>query len=396
MHKNIKITKFGLGKKLPQKKYLLIILVCFIFTFLFFTLGDLFPEHKKLFDERVPSPNFFRKFTSPEASEISLKLLFVGDIFFDRHIDEMSSKSELKYAYPFSGLKSLNKGEYDSWIGNLECPVTEKQSTNYEKENYLKFSCKKGYLPEFKKYFDIVSLANNHTDNMDGRKGLEETRKHLSEADIKYFGDYDNSMHEKICEVFPVNDKTINNAIPIAFCGYHGVYKLPKEEDIKVIKKYSKHFITFVMPHQGEEYKFKSNTYQKRIYRSFIDNGADAVIGSHPHVIQETESYKGKRIFYSLGNFIFDQYWQKTREHMAIDVNVLIKGYKNNYRDLDCKGISSVECLSLAEELKVEKPYFDLVYTPIFTEAGKDYITKKTDTTPSDYERKLKSIGFTN
>ncbi|HXG23747.1 MAG TPA: CapA family protein, partial [Chthonomonadales bacterium] len=44
----------------------------------------------------------------------------------------------------------------------------------------------------------------------------------------------------------------------------------------------------------------------QQIARAAIDAGADMVIGHHPHVVQDTEIYKGKPIFYSLGNFVFD------------------------------------------------------------------------------------------
>ena len=108
-----------------------------------------------------------------------INLLFTGDIFLDRGIDFLSQKSDLKYSYPFQGLSTFNKSEYNLWVGNLECPVTDEQSTRKDKEVYLRFSCKKEYLPELSKYFDIVSLANNHTDNMGKGKGIGETRKHL-------------------------------------------------------------------------------------------------------------------------------------------------------------------------------------------------------------------------
>jgi poly-gamma-glutamate synthesis protein (capsule biosynthesis protein) len=301
--------------------------------------------------------------------DVNIKLLFTGDIFLDRHIDEKSRKSPLKYAYPFSGLNTLDRENYDTWVGNLECPVTEKQSTAYEKENYLKFSCKKEYLPELRKYFDIVSLANNHTDNMGGRKGIEETRKHLTDVGIRHFGDFDNSQTGQVCAIQYVKE------IPFAFCGFHGVYKLPTEKELEIIKEYSKYFVTFVMPHQGEEYKFTSNSFQKKIYRKMIDNGADVVYGSHPHVIQEVEDYKGKKIFYSLGNFIFDQSWAKTREHMVIDTEVIFPKYKDNYKNLNCKDINSLDCLKKAEMLKVIKPNFDIAFQKIYTNAGLDFVT---------------------
>jgi len=313
-----------------------------------------------------------------EPATTTYKLLVVGDIFLDRYIDELTQEDNDKiqkeklnrnlYSYPFQGLSTLERQKYDAWVGNLECPVTEEQSTKFEKSEWLKFSCKKEYLPELAKYFDIVSLANNHTDNMNKESGLIETRKHLDEAGIKHFGHYDSSKQDELCKVIEVKN------LPIAFCGFHGVYKLPTEKELEIIKKYSDKYITIVMPHQGVEYEFTAGTYQKKLYREMIDNGADVVIGAHPHVIQNVETYKGKKIFYSLGNFIFDQSWAKTREHMVVDMEIVIDNLAKN-------GTST-------------KPVFTINYTPIFTSAGADFVTRKQNLTKAQYQQKLKSIGF--
>lgn len=69
--------------------------------------------------------------------------------------------------------------------------------------------------------------------------------------------------------------------------------------------------IPVVFAHWGDEYK-PANSHQKKLAHLFIDEGAELVIGAHPHVIQEHEMYKEKHIYYSLGNFIFDQYWNES------------------------------------------------------------------------------------
>ncbi len=302
----------------------------------------------------------------------SLHLLFTGDIFLDRGIDRISQNSELKFEYPFSGLQTLERNNYDAWMGNLECPVTDKQSTKKDKEVYLRFSCKPEYLKELAKYFDVVSLANNHTDNM-GEEGFQNTKKYLEKSGIKYFGSYDQRKDE-ICKVVDIKNKE-NISIPIVFCGYHGVYKLPTQKEIDEIKKYSNKYIVVVYPHQGQEYTFKGNTYQKLIYRKFIDAGADVVIGSHPHVVENVEIYKGKYIFYSLGNFIFDQTWSKTHEHMVVDTKIDILNF---------------------DKSTTTKPKFEIKFTPIFTNSGADFVTKKWEMSDKEYQKKLKSINFEN
>jgi len=61
------------------------------------------------------------------------------------------------------------------------------------------------------------------------------------------------------------------------------------------------------MPHAVKEYIPAADELKTNLYRSMIDNGADMVIGDHPHWVQNTEAYKGHPIIYSMGNFIFDQ-----------------------------------------------------------------------------------------
>jgi len=64
--------------------------------------------------------------------------------------------------------------------------------------------------------------------------------------------------------------------------------------------------IIIVFPHWGVEYALTNSDRQSEYARYFIDNGADIVIGAHPHVLQNSEEYGGKMIYYSLGNFVFD------------------------------------------------------------------------------------------
>ena len=102
---------------------------------------------------------------------------------------------------------------------------------------------------------------------------------------------------------------------PIVFCGYHWVFRLPTQIELAEITKFSKDYITVVMPHGGAEYTPTPDQIKTELYRQMVDAGADMVIGDHPHVTQTTEVYKNKLIVYSMGNFLFDQQtsWEKTR-----------------------------------------------------------------------------------
>lgn len=250
----------------------------------------------------------------PQPEKLSSNVLFLGNTFWGRYIDDWSMASDLKYAYPFSRLSEFNRDQYDAWISGLECPtVAGVQMTSAQQEAALQFNCSPSYLPEAAKWFTAFTLANNHTDNQ-GAEGFRETQQQLDKNGIQYFGNYDYKAVEDACEVIslPVSvtndDKTTTKGkLPVAVCAYHGVFGVPPAEAVAEIKKYNPYMPVIAMPHMGVEYKSSPDQIKGDFYRSLIDSGADMVIGDHPHWIQTTESYKGHLIVYSMGNFMFDQ-----------------------------------------------------------------------------------------
>lgn len=251
---------------------------------------------------------------TPQPKTISSNVLFLGNTYWGRYINDWSMASTLKYKYPFSRLSEFNRDQYDAWISGLECPTKSGVSmTSAEEDSTLTFNCSPNYLPEAAKWFTAFTLANNHTDNQ-GIDGFAETKQHLEENKIQYFGHYDPRALDDICEVIslPVtvtndNKSVTKGDLPVAMCGYHAVFRIPTEEAVAEMRKYSPYMSVIALPHMGTEYKTAADQLKIDFYRSLIDGGADMVIGDHPHWIQNTESYKGHLIVYSMGNFIFDQ-----------------------------------------------------------------------------------------
>jgi len=268
---------------------------------------------------------------APQPKSISSNILFMGNTFWGRYMDDWSMTSPLKYKYPFSRLNEFNRDNYDAWISGIECPtVAGVKMTSAEMDATLQFNCSPDYLPEAAKWFTAFTLANNHTDNQ-GIDGFNETKQQLDKNGIQYFGHYDPRAIGDNCEVIsmPVmvlnDDKsTTKGKLPVAMCGYHVVFRIPPDEAIAEMQKYSPYMPVIAMPHMGTEYKTAPDELKTNIYRNMIDNGADMVIGDHPHYIQTTESYKGHLIVYSMGNFMFDQqnFSEVTR---SAAINVVIK-----------------------------------------------------------------------
>ncbi|MDR0432392.1 MAG: CapA family protein, partial [Bifidobacteriaceae bacterium] len=251
--------------------------------------------------------------TPPRVVAASTRILFTGNTFWGRYMDDWSRDSDLGVAYPFSRLDELDREFYDAWISGLECPMVEGlELSSAQQDSTLSFNCDPAYLEEAAKWFTAFTLANNHTDNQ-GAEAFTETKQHLTEAGIQYFGHYDPNELDEVCGlvILPATltyDDGTNTPgnLPLAMCGHHGVFQIPSEESLDLISHYGDYLPVIAMPHMGAEYKATPDSIKTDTYRSMIDRGAMAVIGDHPHWIQTAESYKGKPIFYSLGNFMFD------------------------------------------------------------------------------------------
>lgn len=236
------------------------------------------------------------------AKEVSLKIFFAGDMMFDRYIRTQSDKIGKEAV--FEGLAGELRAA-DFVVANLEGPIT----SNFSRSVGSAVGESRHFLFTFdplwaKTLFDanirIVNLGNNHILNF-GEAGLLETRKFLREAGVKFFGDpLDETLRAYVAEI---------RGKKIGFVNYNQFYKEGELRALADIDRLRPNVDTlFVYTHWGVEY-VPANARQKELARRFIDRGADAVIGSHPHVVQEKEVYQGKTIYYSLGNFVFDQYF---------------------------------------------------------------------------------------
>ncbi len=265
----------------------------------------------------------------------SIKLLFFGDMMLDRHVGEKINKYGLDYL-----LSKINEGDfnssYDIISANLEGAVTD-NGGHYKPDNAYDFAFNPKLIQELKNYnFNFFNLANNHLSDQ-GRIGVEETYKNLSNLGFYYSGCQDAylSINTTSPEIIlggsmPILDYNNCSDIvlniknkKIAFLGISLVYNNIAEVDIldRIIKLKESSDVVIVNIHFGNEYQGQANNRQEVLARKMVDSGADIIIGHHPHVIQNYEIYKERPIFYSLGNFIFDQYFSaETQEGLAIKI----------------------------------------------------------------------------
>ncbi len=236
------------------------------------------------------------------------KIVFVGDMMFDRGVEDMMKN--MGFAYPIELIKDFLKG-FNYAVGNLEGPINEKPK-DFPDES-LKFSFDSKITESLKEgNFKLVSLANNHTLNM-GEAGLEETKEILKKNDIAYVGDPIGCDIDYLYQKDDMSFYAVNETYPTN-CSDNDLVGAFSE-----VKYYNPDSFIVVLMHWGDEYKMTASATQEEMAHELIDVGADVVLGGHPHVVQNVEMYNGKLIFYSLGNFIFDQYFSKeTQEGLAV------------------------------------------------------------------------------
>jgi len=269
--------------------------------------------------------------TTPAKKPLSANLFILGDMMLDRGVRERMGKYGIEYL--FAGIKELLLG-HDIVVGNLEGPFTDfKSKTMGVKNAPLEFTFDPSMIPMLKNFgFTLFSLANNHTANF-GQDGLKQTRQYLFENNIGYFGDPFNAQEVS---------KTVKvNGLKIAFVGFHEfTYQNLSLVLAEITKMKAETDLVIVFPHWGVEYNKKATRNQQELAHAFIDAGADLVVGAHPHVIEPIEIYKNKPIFYSLGNFVFDQDFSYDTTHGLV-LELLYRKNKSVYRLIPISVIKS-------------------------------------------------------
>jgi len=253
-----------------------------------------------------------------ETQEISL--LFIGDV--------MQHQSQINHAYN----PETKKYEYDACFSEVAPIIAQSDVTIANLEGTLAGPPYKGY-PQFsapdelamalhKSGIDILVTANNHSCDR-RKKGVEQTINTLDNLGIPHAGTYVNSQTRKLNYPYFITEK----GFKLALLNYtYGTNGLPVDApnvvnlidrntilaDIKKAKLQSPDKIIAFL-HWGEQYTSTPNKSQTDLADFLVANGADIIIGSHPHVLQPMENYYDETLkkdivkIFSLGNFISNQ-----------------------------------------------------------------------------------------
>lgn len=292
-------------------------------------------------------------------NEISISL--VGDILLDGHIRNHIHKEG--YDYPWHYVREYFEND-DITIGNLETSITGAGEKWPDKQFNFRSEAKNvGAMKDAG--IDVVSLANNHSLDY-GYEGFRDTLRYLNEGDIKVVGAGEN-IEQAIKEVIIDKDNMkigilgFSRVVPDVGWwatpnrpGLVGAYDTQMPQALKAIENLKKEVdILIVSVHWGKELEEEPRQEEIIVAKKMIDSGADVIAGHHPHVLQGIEIYKGRPIFYSLGNFVFG-----TKSELT--ANTMIAQLDFNNKDLKAIEIIPFNIVnsrprSVDEEVRQEK-----------------------------------------
>ncbi len=209
---------------------------------------------------------------------------------------------------PFEYLK-INDNDF--WIGNFECACA--------KEDQNHFVVSPNSLSAIK-HLNFYCFANNHAMQI-GDTGYNQTIAYFENNGIPYCGSI-----EKKSEKINHQGKTVGifafSMRPDNFSNNPLYWHLPELSDIeREIDKLSDCDYKIAFVHWGYEFMNRPNIEQRQLAHFLIDKGVDLVAGMHPHVAQGAEVYKGKHIFYSLGNAVFNMAWEPTKYGLIVNID---------------------------------------------------------------------------
>lgn len=269
---------------------------------------------------------------SKDVGSDNVSIAITGDVMFGRKMPSVLSSGD-----PFRNVANVTKNA-DILLVNFENPVTT--SGNVVKGDVaLKASPEYTHLLAEANDNVVAAQANNHAFDY-GIDGITDSLKNLKDANIIAIGAGQNIKEASKPAVIDVGDRKItilnymdsdnfaeysDAVMPKAGenkAGYAAYDSALAKKQIQEASKNSSCVIVYV--HYGNEYSRSPNEMQKKISHESIDYGADMVVGAHTHVTQGVEIYKGKPIFYNLGNFIFDQ--SNPATHRAYFLNLDLVG----------------------------------------------------------------------
>jgi poly-gamma-glutamate synthesis protein (capsule biosynthesis protein) len=248
-----------------------------------------------------------------QASRPELTIIAVGDVNLGRAVGRRIHAGQVDE--PFADVREVIS-EADIAFANLESQLSNQNGRTEGSSNLVFTGPPAGADALARAGFDVVSTANNHAWDF-GDRALRETIENLDRVGVAHAGtghDLEQAYAPAIVE---------RKGWKVAFIAVTTIFNTEFDESpaknhvawgvmdrvaasIAAARAAGAHLV-LVSHHAGVEYTDAPTPESVSFGRACIDAGADAVIGHHPHVVQGVEIYRGKPLFYSLGNFLFKQ-----------------------------------------------------------------------------------------
>jgi poly-gamma-glutamate capsule biosynthesis protein CapA/YwtB (metallophosphatase superfamily) len=249
-------------------------------------------------------------FSQEKSEGDGITLLAFGDVNLGRVVGQKLLKGDL--AYPFIYVRdSLQKAQ--AVFVNLESQLTDQGGETQDPKHNLVFCAPPSGAASLRQAnITVVSTANNHAYDY-GLKGVRETIESLQAAGVSFAGTSADSAGRYEAAIVDLGVMRLGFVAYTQFVnggsGWQGHISIFDERRAKREITTLRRRVDFVVAsfHGGSEYADRPGPTTLHQMRSLVDVGADVVIGHHPHYVQGIELYKGKLIFYSLGNFVFYQ-----------------------------------------------------------------------------------------
>jgi poly-gamma-glutamate synthesis protein (capsule biosynthesis protein) len=242
------------------------------------------------------------------------RLLFTGDVLLSRQVRQ---EIERTGRFPWAGFEELFHSA--TWVaGNLEGAVGGPEECSPAESASPCFDIPAMLIPLLSQAgFRAMGIANNHAADL-GAAGIEATRSALRAAGIDALG-YRDSPH-----FLTIGGHSVAVIALSAVPGRDGarveIPSLELRQKLRLAHNLAEIAIVFV--HWGSELLDWPNVEQRRAAEWLAANGADLIVGHHPHVVQAPECVAGKPVFYSLGNHVFDQKYPATKQGLIADCRI--------------------------------------------------------------------------
>ncbi|ELK46405.1 UNVERIFIED_CONTAM: CapA family protein [Halobacillus marinus] len=274
--------------------------------------------------------------SAPEAEQkegSTFRASFVGDMMFGRHVTDVRDKNGTDYL--FENVSPYFQSS-DYVTGNFENAVTLGEEDAYtETDKAILLRSNEEPIEALKaNNFTNINLANNHT--MDyGEQGLLDTTASLKQSGLDYVGAGEDLGEAEAIDYQEINGMTVATlgVTDVTVPGFRalefgaGVAVSDLDSVLPRVKEAEENAdMVFVHIHWGAEYDNEPHPRQEEMAHAIVDAGADVIIGHHPHVLSPVEVYDDSVIFYSLGNFIFDQGWSRTRDSALVQYDLMEDG----------------------------------------------------------------------